>query len=151
MRTKKIRLPHSQARENAHAEHGCSRTRGRGWTCPLSSAGADLWQILSVNPCQPPTLLGSSFKNKHSARILQESRKNTYLTKRAWLWIDGIGNPDFSFAECCEICSLDPLAVREAFHALFDSDDDIKEIDWWVRRRCDLTGCLWAGENIHED
>lgn len=94
-----------------------------------------------------------ALKNKHSARISCKHRVQEHLSNgcAAWLWIDGIGNPDFSFAECCEICSLDPLAVREAFHALFDSDDDIKEIDWWVRRRCDLTGCLWAGENIHED
>jgi hypothetical protein len=94
-----------------------------------------------------------ALKNKHSARISCKNRVQEHLANgcAAWLWIDGIGNPDFSFAECCEICSLDPLAVREAFHALFDSDDDIKEIDWWVRRRCDLTGCLWAGENIHED
>lgn len=94
-----------------------------------------------------------ALKNKHSARISCKQRVEEHLSNgcAAWLWIDGTGNPDFSFAECCEICSLDPLAVREAFHALFDSDDDIKEIDWWVRRRCDLTGCLWAGENIHED
>ena len=94
-----------------------------------------------------------ALKNKNSARISVKPRVAEHITNgcAAWLWIDGIGNPDFSFDECCEIVGLDPDAVREAFHALFDTDDDIKEIDWWVRRRCDLTGCLWAGENIHED
>ena len=94
-----------------------------------------------------------ALKNKHSARAKAKPRVQEHLTNgcAAWLWIDGIGNPDFSFSECCEIVGLDPDAVREAFYALFDTEDDLREIEWWVRRRCDLTGCLWVGENIHED
>lgn len=69
----------------------------------------------------------------------------------AWLWIAGQGNKDFSFSEVCEVCDLDPHAVRESFLDLFGSGEDIKKADRWVLRRCELTGCLWAEEGGDED
>jgi hypothetical protein len=60
--------------------------------------------------------------------------------------MQGEGSKDFTFAEVCEVIDFDPENVLEAFHALFKDEEDIKKADQWVRRRCDLTGCLWAGE-----
>ena len=61
----------------------------------------------------------------------------------AWLWIFGEGSKDFTFADCAESCDLDPFELRQAFSALFECEADIKRVDHWVRRRCQLTGCLW--------
>ena len=69
----------------------------------------------------------------------------------AWLWIAGKGSKDFTFTEVCEVCDMDPDAIRESFLELFESESDMKKADRWVLRRCELTGCLWAGEGDDED
>ena len=85
-----------------------------------------------------------ALENDHEARRRYTKKLQEQLTNgcAAWLWISGLGSKDFTFAECCEVCDLDPNLVREAFYALFQSEDDIKKIDRWVIRRCELTGCL---------
>ena len=118
--------------------------------CPRFFRG---WRKFCANVLSD-SLKAAHFAGKFGLRHNYEAGSNFQKKVRdsldngcaAWLWMQGEGSKDFTFAEVCEVIDFDPENVLEAFHALFKDGEDIKKADQWVRRRCDLTGCLWAGE-----
>lgn len=89
-------------------------------------------------------------KNEYDARRRYRKAVDDRISNgcAAWLWIAGKGSKDFSFAECCEICSLDPDEARKAFYEVLGTPDDVLRVDRWVYRRCKLTGCIWEDDDL---